>query len=362
MNFEIIPQLRMERKSNEKLQAQSEIFTDSGVEIFSDNQIELLKYSSELAKIKDLNNLPNDLPQELVDLINKNKEVYIDFLRKEKKLETAFIEENIKKYREKFQVVIAKLKAKMVPGIEKELPEYLGSGSNGSVFVIEVDGKKYAAKFSISLTQSNFEIKPLLRAKGIPHTAQLEAYSFEDGVVIMNLLPGRDVSSFTKEDAPEYSDKDIIELIETVKKLYNVGIVIDPKASNFMYDKEGGFSILDFHLNNNINEYGLADAVMSLRIALTARKFERLDYNALDYEEKVRLQSIEKNKVFLPTMVRFISILQEKYPEILLGWRKKYYEDKKNPRISRSEMIQREYIPEHPDFEPYLKRLEEMGF
>ncbi len=350
------------QKPQERLQAQAEVFADKGVKNFSEDQAQILKYSAELSKIEDLNNLPPDLPEELVGLIQKHKDAYINFLRQERKLETSFIEENIKTYKEKFQLVVAELKTKMAQGNFKELPEYLGSGSNGSAFRIEVDGKTYAAKFSRSTTQANFEIKPLLRAKDIPNTSQLVSYSFEDGVVIMELLDGTDVTNFTPEQAPEYIDKNIIQLIDTVRELNAQGLSIDPKPSNFMYDPEKGFSVLDYHLKQSGSNYRLPQQIISLKTALSARKFEKLDYKAPDYEEKSKLQSIEQNKIFLPLMIRFLGILKEKYPDILADWQRQHEEDKNNPSMSVSELIDRRYMPEDSEVEGYLKKLEEMGF
>lgn len=358
MKFESSPQ----DKSPEHLQVQAEIFADKGVETFSDDQAKILQYSAELSKIKDLNNLPDDLPEELIDLIHRNKDMYINFLRQEKKLETSFIEENIKTYKEKFQSVIAELKEKMAKGNPKELTEYLGSGSNGSAFRITVDGKEYAAKFSRSITQANFEIKPLIRAKGIPHTSQLVSYSFEDGVVIMDLLPGTDVTNFTPEEAPEYTDEHIVQLIDTVIELDEKGLVTDPKPSNFMYDIEKGFSVLDYHLKNKSGTHELSQGILNLRLALTARRWEQLDYKAPDYKEKSKAQSIERNKVFLPMMIRFLTILKEKYPDILVDWQIQHEEKKNNPRISVSDLIDRKYMGDDPEIQVYLKRLEEMGF
>jgi hypothetical protein len=351
-----------ENKSPERLQAQAETFADKGVKNFSEDQAHMLKYSAELSKLKDLSDLPTDLPEELVALIGKYKDSYLDFLRQERNLETSFIEENVKTYKEKFQPVIAELKAEIARGDFKKLPEYLGSGSNGSAFKIEVDGKRYAAKFSKNITQANFEIKPLLRAEGIPHTSQLVAYSFEDGVVIMNLLDGTDVSNFSPEEAPEYTDEHIVELIDTVRELDAKGLVIDPKPSNFMYDPKKGFSVLDYHLKNQGGGYGLPQEIMDLRNGLTARKWERLDYQAPDYDERARAQSIERHKIFLPMMIRFLGILKEKYPDVLADWQRQHEENKKNPRMLVPDLIDRRHMPDDPGIEGYLKKLEEMGF
>ena len=148
----------------------------------------------------------------------------------------------------------------------------------------------------------------------------------------------------------------LVGLMRKIKK------AIDPKPSNFMYAQEQGFSVLDYHLKNSVSKYGLAQEIIDLRHGLTARKFEPLDYEAPDYEEKVKAQAIEKYKISLPTMVRFLGILKEKYPNILAEWQRQRDEDKKNPSMSVSDLIDRRYIPEHPDLAPHLKKLEEMGF
>jgi hypothetical protein len=69
--------MKFEVKSQERLQAQAEIFGDKGVVNFSEDQAKILKYSAELAKIEDLNNLPPNLPEELVELIHKHKKAYV---------------------------------------------------------------------------------------------------------------------------------------------------------------------------------------------------------------------------------------------------------------------------------------------
>jgi hypothetical protein len=296
-------------KSQEHLQAQVEAFGDKGVKEFSDEQKNILQHSAELAKIDDIDNLPPDLSPELVELIESNRQRYIEFLRREKSKEIQSRKENAERFKEKFESAIKVLKEKMETDGAKE--QYLGSGSNGDAYRIEVDGKEYAAKFSKMLTQANFEIKPLLRAEGIEHTVQLAAYSFEHKVVIMELLPGTDVTNFSPENAPEYSDDDIVQLIKTVQELDRNGLVIDPKPSNFLYDEKKGFSVLDFHLKQG-DHYSLADSVLDLRIALVARKWPQLDYKADDYNEKSAAQSIERNKIYLPMMVRFLTILRDK--------------------------------------------------
>lgn len=349
-------------KTEEHIQAQVEYFTGIGVGDFSAEQKLLLKSLEQLTTITDLNNLPKDLPKEVKELVEKNRDKYVDILREAKKEDIDFRKENAELYNSKFKPAIETLKSRISSSSNpKELPEYLGSGSNGSAYMIEVDDKKYAAKFSRSLTQANYEIKPLLQAKGIENTAQLVSYSFVDGVVIMELLPGTDVTNFIPENAPKYPDEHIVKLIEIVIELNKKGIVIDPKPSNFIYNEKEGFSILDFHLSNGTQSIG--DLVMSLKYALTARKWQNLDYNADDYNEKLRIQRLEKHKIELPMMVRFLTILQNQFPEVLDDWKKAYQKREEDPRIRQYPPINREYMEtEHPELKPHLAKLEEMGF
>ena len=104
--------------------------------------------------------------------------------------------------------------------------------------------------------------------------------------------------------------------------------------------------------------YGLPQEMMDLKIGLTARKFEPLDYKAPDYEEKSKAQAIEKYKISLPMMVRFLGILKEKYPDILAEWQRQRDEDRKNPSMSVADLIDRRYIPQHPELEPHHETLQ----
>ncbi|MEI7690699.1 MAG: hypothetical protein WCI63_03680 [bacterium] len=153
-----------------------------------------------------------------------------------------------------------------------------------------------------------------------------------------------------------------IRIIAPSRSLASKGLVIDPKPSNFMYDPEDGFPVLDYHLKNAGSGYVPPQEIISLETALTARKYEPLDYKAPDYEEKSKAQAIEQYKIVLPLMIRFLGILKEKYPDILADWQRQHDEDKANPRMRVTDIIEREYIPQHPDLDHHLKKLEEMGF
>lgn len=294
------------------LQAQVENFGDKKIKEFSKDQKKILKYSVELSKIRDLDDLPPDLPKELVDLIEKYGQEYINFLKQEQNREVEFKEKNAEYYKEVFQDKIKELKRKIAEEKDpKSLPEFLGSGSRGSAFKIEEGGKEYAAKFS-NVIQANFELKPLLRAKGLENVAQLVAYSFEDNVVIMELLPGSDVTSFNFENKPQYSDEEIIQLIKTVKNLDQRGIMIDPKPSNFLYDKENGFSILDFHLRGSNSWYTFEKSIMDLKHVITGSYLNI---------EGPKEEKIEWSHNYFSALLKFLTILKNHFPEILEKWK-----------------------------------------
>jgi len=357
-------------KTSERLQAQVEAFADSGVEKFSEEQKAVLKNSAELSKITDLNNLPDDLSDDLRKLIEDNKDAYLLFL-KERKFETEKIEESITLYNEKFSGKISELKVRMSEGNPQELPEYLGSGSNGSAFKIEVEGKEYAAKFTNSVVQSNFEIKPLLKATGIEHTSQFVCHSFQDGVVVMELLPGVDITNFTSENSPEYTDKDLGQLIDTVVKLESAGLVIDPKASNFLYSTESGFSVLDYHLQREGSGHIIGKSIMSLMHALTFRPYVRLDLEDPDFDAKLNIRAQEESRRRLSMMVRVFTIVKEKYPDLITEWQQTYNRElaendervrtNKYPQGEPYNPIKKDRIPETEEFQEYIKKLEDLG-
>jgi hypothetical protein len=274
-------------------------------------------------------------------IVDEPSEKPLDPLREQ----SAYAEEMIKNYREKFVTVVAALKTRIALGDPRTLPEHLGSGANTSVFRIEVEGKSYAAKLSNDTGLIDFTIRSLLRAKGISRVAHLAGYSFEDGVVVMQLLPGTDITKFSPEETPAYSDQDILQLIEIIRELDANGLEIDPKPSNFMYDPEQGFSVLDYHLKND--SYGIAREIKDLLIPLTYTKSNKIDGSSLNQH--------------LTMVVRFFSILKMHYPDIFIDWLKQREADKQNPKITGADSWARRYYTQYPELDANLKKLESMG-
>ena len=62
-------------------------------------------------------------------------------------------------------------------------------------------------------------------------------------------------------------------------------------------------------------------------------------------------------------MIKFLTILKEKFPGILEEYKRTYQEIKTKQKVSISPLIDREYMEvDHPEIAPLLKKLEEMGF
>jgi hypothetical protein len=351
----------IKRKDQETIQAQVEHFSDIGIEEFSSDHKLLLEYSSQLAKINNLNQIPEDFPKELKDLIAINKDAYIMYLREHRVKEREFLKSNLILYKGKFQNTVNELKEKILRAENpREIEEFIGSGSNGDAYKIVIENEKLVVKFSRYLTQNNFEIKPLIRAKDVSHTPNLIAFSLSDGVKIMSLLPGKEVTSFTPEDNIEYPDERIIRLIEIVLKLESNGIVIDPKASNFLYDQKEGFSILDFHLSNGSSFCEPQQQVMSLINALSSKKFPQVSY---EDDEAYQNQRIEKGKIYFSMLIRFLTIMNLHYPKLLQRWKDQLEEHRENPRIEVSELVDRDNWPtEDQEINNYINTLEQMGY
>ena len=349
-----------ETKAQPVVQAQLEHYLHEQVQDFQTEKL-FLKYLEQLSSIGNLNKIPEDFPVELKSLIADHKDAYILFLRKTRRQEREFLEKNIRLYNERFKPVVQELKRKIASvDHPREVEEFLGSGGNGSAFKVVIDGRTLVIKFTDSLYQNNFEIKPLLRTRHIPHTPELVAFSLEDGVKIMSYLPGEVVSNFTPENAPAYPDEHIIQLIETVLELERNGIALDPRPSNFVYSSQDGFGVFDFRLSSGSRFSEPQQQVMSLYNVLTSRKFPSYDWRD---DNACKRNKILRGSIYFPMLIRFLTIMQTSYPQLLEKWQQQLDEDRANPLVGVSELVDRDYWrTTDPEINQYLATLSSMGF
>jgi hypothetical protein len=131
----------------------------------------------------------------------------------------------------------------------KEHPNFLGSGANADAFLLPVADQELVVRIPHENQPGSagvdHHLRGGLRAMGQPHLEQLVAVSYESGVTISNLMPGSEMSRIKAEDLRQVTDVQLSELIDTIAAANQAGVTIDPKPSNFFYDKERGFGIID---------------------------------------------------------------------------------------------------------------------
>ncbi len=291
--------------------AKLELFADSAhVEEFSKDQRALLLTANRLSQIMVSSESMAGTPAVLETLVTKHGDAYADFVQGVSLEAVTERVDNAQLYDKKFRDIVKGLKEDIDTKTLDEIPGYLGGGSNGHAFAIEVDGQTYAVKFG-GAVQMNYELKALHRGKGIPNLSQLVAYSFEDTATIMECLPGKNVSEYNVNTRPQYTTEEIVNLISTVEIMSKNGLVIDPKESNFMYDPDVGFSILDYHISEG--HYQLPDAMLALPHALT------FDYRIHDYGMEDRAYDDVQYQYTLNKLkmeARVLHILNDVFPDI----------------------------------------------
>lgn len=151
-----------------------------------------------------------------------------------------------------FAPIVDRLRGELAdPTTRKEHPAYLSNGSNSTVFTISHGEKKYAVRVpdgdAIKPGEVDSHMAGAVLGKGLPHLEQIVAASYEDGVTVAEVLPGKEAGDLTVEDVEQVTDGQINDLVDTLVAANARGIEIDVKPSNFLYDPEAGYSIVDYH-------------------------------------------------------------------------------------------------------------------
>lgn len=361
-------------KSKEGLQAQIIEFANNTLPEFSKDHELIVKNVGVLANINDLDQLPNELSPDLRDIIEKYKDRYINFLRQKterKKILSA--EDYLKLYNNKFRTIVEELKKKFAEEGEK-MPEYIGKGSNGRGFKINLEGQDYCIKIHSNLMQGNYELKALRRGKGMPRLSQLTAYSLEDGVTVMEFLPGKEVTQFELDQEPKYTDEEIKQLMNIVVEMDENGLVIDPKPSNFMYDKDKGFSILDYHTKVKGNDRTVADSIADLRVALSYKNYpdflgkHKCAFDSEAYKTEAYPTSMGYLLHSCNTSLRVLKILQHSFPSLLDELKSNIRTRRDNPQMSGVAYVDikkvreqyQEYAPYVPNAKDKIREIEDL--
>ncbi len=270
------------------------------------DQSEMLVYSAELSEIQDFKNLPVDIDPKLKGLIERNRDAYVEFCDTEMKALDYYRASKVKIYNEKYKSRVNDIKDQIKNGIPlEEIPGYVNKGTKGAIFFTDDKHSKVVKLYSAihdGTSSSNVgknEILSLLRAKDIENVSHLEGYSYEDRAVIMEYIEGKNLKELTKKERVQLSDEEIKSVFKIIFDLYQNGLEIDPHPTNFIYNKEKGFSVIDYHLLKNPENFMYL--LRSLPENLSRRK--NTSDEESDYDQFSDLEP------------RIVKILEEDYPE-----------------------------------------------
>jgi hypothetical protein len=198
-----------------------------------------------------------------------------------------------------FKPVIESLKAELDdPANSKNHARHLGNGSNADVFAVTVEGADYAVRApkgnGVKPANVDSHLGGAVLGKGMSHMEQIIAASYEDGVTVAEVMPGREVGHLTAEDVASVTDEQLEQLIGTVLEANERGIEIDPKPSNIFYDREQGFGIVDYHSSKNASKNSAdqrpKDVLSCMAPVLSSMRLYGNGYNPdmteADYAEK----------------------------------------------------------------------------
>lgn len=138
-------------------------------------------------------------------------------------------------------------------------------GHNAAIHSIRFQGKTFAVRFPYEKSSQSLgpRIKAeyidnymggLILAKGLAHFEQWAAASYEDGLTISELLPGKKLDILTSEDTADIENDQLKEFGQTLMTAHNIGIVIDANPSNFLFDPLSGFNLVDFKNKHAVSQ------------------------------------------------------------------------------------------------------------
>lgn len=184
---------------------------------------------------------------------------YVEFMNQEGSESIEARETLLENYAQ-FKPLVDELKARLQNHEDiTQDASYLGEGTNSKAFTVPGEGKDYVViiphderqQWQPSLGRADYRVRQLLPAKGVAHLEQIAAVSYEDGVTVSERIPGHALNNLMPlEQINTISQEQIDTLVDTVIRTVDLGIAIDPKSSNFIYDSQEGFGIIDFHLAN----------------------------------------------------------------------------------------------------------------
>lgn len=364
--------MKITPKSTELVQSQVAEFARAG-EIDHFEASALNKHIGELAvrPVSDFKIVDTTSDIDPTRLVHIPQEKYLNFLRnggdklKEKLKFHEVMQHNWIDYKEDVDNLFNDVDSIDDP---KEHPSYLGSGSSNSAYKFEKDGKQLVARRSSyrgekHTAASHFATAPFVEGNKIDHIQHIVAADPNSDVIITELLPGKNAAKLTFEERMAIPEEHIVSIIETMRQMKEAGLVIDPRPTNFMYDAEVGFSILDYHASGNRikGQQSFIDAIRGLRPILV------LPVSSFSDSPKVGTKEHDEYTADIQIKTaalgnKFLDILLKNYPEIVDELAQLQKEIDNDPRKSGDVFVStRQYNRAIPEVNEFAERIESLG-
>lgn len=139
-------------------------------------------------------------------------------------------------------------------GIDQEL-DPLASGQDSDVYACESDGEHYVVrvvkseKLAENPAKTDDYVTALLHGKDVQGLEQVVACSYSEGTVVSERAIGKSLEElieFDPETIKNIPDKHFRQLTSVFGQMQQRGLVADVNLGNLIYDKEQGFTVVDY--------------------------------------------------------------------------------------------------------------------
>lgn len=220
----------------------------------------------------------------------------------------------------RFEPIIKRLKAELAdPAVRKEHSNFLGNGSTSMVFSITEGDRSYAVRVPNGTGTSPAKIDSHLAGavlgKGVPHLEQIVAASYDDGVTVAEIMPGKEVGRLTLDEVKGVTDEQLGELVGTLVVVSERGIELDLKPSNIFYDQKEGYGIVDYH-SSKVASKTSDDQDLGNNVGYMAGTINCAGFNA-KYDDSIKTKEdfardLEFIKANLDVMNRYRTVVEQK--------------------------------------------------
>jgi hypothetical protein len=177
------------------------------------------------------------------------------------------------------------------------------------------------------------------RARNIDGLEKIVAASYEEGVIISEFATGNHLHELTVEQMGAIPDDHLDALLAARREAMERGIQFDSHPANVLYDREQGFTDIDYHIAQSSSEtVNLFEAMKTI--------IGSLDLTELHLYEKDSIRQVQYEDLKIALLKRVNNYMKEKFNEdeyhqlwqhliSVVAWRKGGFElHKHNARVS----------------------------